>query len=493
MFRTDASSRSVTLTPLPNWATVQARLKEIWGYAHFRPPQDTVIQSLLQRQDALIILPTGGGKSLCFQLPALLQTGVTLVVSPLVALMENQIQELRQLHLPAATLHSELPKQARYRVFKALERQQLRLLYLSPEGLLSQPVWERLIAPTLRINGLVLDEAHCLAQWGETFRPAYRRLGIARQALLSAKPEGTQIPIAAFTATADPTAQQVIRQTLQLTAPKVIRLSPYRPNLDLTIQTVWTPRGRQQALLKFIQRHSQYTGLVYVRTRRDSEGIADWLSQKGYRATAYHGGLPARDRRHREQAWIQNDVQVVVATNAFGMGVNKPDLRWVAHFHVPCLLTEYVQEIGRAGRDGQPAQALSLVSEPTGLFDPTDRQRSQFFRSQAQKLQQKAAQLATQIPQAGTIQAVQQQCKEGAIALSYLHSQGRLEWQDPFRYRLSPGKLSSRGSAAEPEKAMNRFLHSRDCRWRLILEQFGFRQDAQQLGKCGHCDNCRRC
>lgn len=481
----------VTSTVSPAWATVQARLKQIWGYDRFRPPQDTVIKAILRGEDALIILPTGGGKSLCFQLPALLQTGLTLVVSPLVALMENQVQELRQRGLPAAALHSELSKQEKYRTLQALERQRLRLLYLSPEGLLSKPVWERLTVPTLTINGLVLDEAHCLVQWGETFRPAYRRLGAARQALESHKLSGTQIPIAAFTATADPTAQQVIRQTLGLKSPTVIRLSPYRANLDLTIQTVWTPRGRRQGLLRFARRHAPNTGLVYVRTRKDSEGLADWFSQQGYPAVAYHAGLPARDRRQREAAWIANAIQVVVATNAFGMGVNKPDLRWVAHFHVPMLLTEYVQEIGRAGRDGQPAQALSLVSEPTGLLDPTDRQRSQFFSRQTQKLEQAAATLAAQIPQAGSLQGVQEDFKDGAIALSYLHSQGRLAWQDPFHYRLISAKERSKPDPEPPEKSMIRFLHGKTCRWQAILSQFGFRKDAQNLGKCGHCDNCR--
>lgn len=482
----------MTETTLPEWATVLDRLQEIWGYAQFRPPQDTVIQSLLQQQDALIILPTGGGKSLCFQLPALLQRGITLVISPLVALMENQIQELHQLHLPAATLHSELSRPARRRVLEALEQERLQLLYLSPEGLLSQPVWQRLTDATLRINGLVLDEAHCLVHWGETFRPTYRRLGAARQALLSVRPPGTKLPIAAFTATADPKAQRVIHQTLQLRNPKVIRLSPYRANLDLTIQTVWTPRGRRQALRRFIQQHAPLTGLVYVRTRRDSEGLADWLRQQGYTATAYHAGLPAGDRRQREQAWINNDVQVVVATNAFGMGVNKPDLRWVAHFQVPGALTDYVQEIGRAGRDGQPAQALSLVSEPTGLLDPTDRQRSRFFRDQVQSVHRRAAQLATQIPSQGTLQAVQKQFKDGAIALSYLHSQGQLEWLDPFQYRLTPATAQSVPTGKAPEDTMTQFLHGQDCRWRVILTQFGFRQDAQQLGQCGHCDNCRQ-
>ena len=491
MLRADASQTTVTPSNIPEPATVLARLQEIWGYSSFRPPQDTIIQSLLQQQDALIILPTGGGKSLCFQLPALLQGGTTLVVSPLVALMENQIEELQALGLPAATLHSECSKRERYAALKALEHGRLKLLYLSPEGLLSKPVWERLIQPTLQINGLVLDEAHCLVQWGETFRPAYRRLGAARQALVAHKPEGTPIPIAAFTATADPTAQQVIRQTLRLVSPQVVRLSPYRANLDLSVQTVWTPRGRWQELIKFARQHSGETGLVYVRTRRDSEGLADWLRQQGYRAVAYHAGLPASDRRQREQDWIHNQVQIVVATNAFGMGVNKPDLRWVVHFQVPTLLTEYVQEIGRAGRDGKLAHALSLVSEPTGLLDPSDRQRTKFFRTQLQTVQQKAAKLATQIPAEGTLQAVQQEFRDGAIALSYLHSQGGLEWIDPFRYRLRSGQPPSVDLQENLEKSMARFFHSRECRWRLILEQFGFRQEAQKLVPCGHCDNCR--
>ncbi|MDB9526065.1 RecQ family ATP-dependent DNA helicase [Oscillatoria sp. CS-180] len=479
----------MTASSPPNMAIAQARLQKIWGYSHFRPPQDTVIHSLLQRQDALIILPTGGGKSLCFQLPALLQTGLTLVVSPLVALMENQVQDLRDRRLPAATLHSERPKRERWRVLKALKHQQLRLLYLSPETLLSESIWQELICPDLKLNGLVLDEAHCLVQWGETFRPAYRRLGIARQALQQGR--ATAIPIAAFTATADPIAQQIIRQTLRLRSPTVVRLSPYRANLHLSVQTVWTPRGRQERLLKFVRQHPHQTGLIYVRTRRDSEGLADWLRQQGYRATNYHAGLTACDRRQREQDWIQNRVQIVVATNAFGMGVNKPDLRWVVHYHVPSLLTEYVQEIGRAGRDGKPAQAMALVSERTGWFDPTDKQRSLFFQTQAQKIQQKAIQISRQIPPYGSLDQVEQQFKDGAIALSYLHSQERLEWTDPFHYRLRSHTSIRKPHAGQSDSTMPAFLQSANCRWQTIVQQFGFRQAAQQLGQCGHCDNCR--
>jgi len=482
----------MTASPLPDLAIAQARLQAIWGYSAFRPPQDTVIQALLQHQDALIILPTGGGKSLCFQLPALLQTGLTLVISPLVALMENQVAELRDHQLPAATLHSELPKREKNRVLQAIEQQRLRLLYLSPETLLSPPIWARLSQPALKINGLILDEAHCLAQWGETFRPAYRRLGVARQTLESARRDCPAIPIAAFTATADPQTQKILLTTLQLRSPQIVRLSPYRPNLALTVQTVYTPQGRKQQLLNFVRQRRGQTGLIYVRTRRDSEELAAWLRQQGYQAGGYHAGLVASDRRQQEQAWLQNQLQMVVATNAFGMGVNKPDLRWVLHYHVPTLLTEYVQEIGRAGRDGRPAQALSLISERTGLLDPTDRQRRQFFEQQTQQLRQRARQLSRQIPPEGSLAEVQQRFKEGAIALSYLHSQGQLAWLDPFHYRLLSPVSTAPQLETTAAQAMTQFLHSADCRWQTIARQFGFRQVAQPVGGCGHCDNCRR-
>ncbi|MEM6716821.1 MAG: RecQ family ATP-dependent DNA helicase [Cyanobacteria bacterium P01_D01_bin.6] len=482
----------MTRLPRPDLAIAQTRLQEIWGYATFRPPQDTVIQALLQHQDALIVLPTGGGKSLCFQLPALLQSGLTLVVSPLVALMENQVQDLRDRHLPAAALHSELSRRDKSRVLNALEQQRLRLLYLSPETLLSASVWRQLTRADLLINGLVLDEAHCLAQWGDTFRPAYRRLGAARQALEHRQPSRTPIPIAAFTATAAPQAQANIGSTLQLRSPQVVRLSPYRANLTLAMRTVYTPRGRTQQLLKFVQQHRQQTGLVYVRTRRDSEALANMLRQQGYRAIGYHAGLSASDRRQRESAWMSDQVPIVVATNAFGMGVNKPNLRWVVHYHVPTLLTEYVQEIGRAGRDGQSATALSLVSERTGMLDPTDRQRTNFFQQQHQKLQLAAAKLATQIPPKGTLQAVQQDFKDGAIALSYLHSQGHLAWTDPFHYRLI--SFPSKAPRVNPiaDKSMAKLLYGRGCRWHAIIQQFGFRHGGQTAWRCGHCDNCQR-
>jgi ATP-dependent DNA helicase RecQ len=472
-----------------SWQDVRAAFQKIWGYDDFRPPQGEIISSLLAQKDALIIMPTGGGKSICFQLPALLQTGLTLVVSPLVALMENQVEELRQRHLSAALLHSELSSSQRRATLQALERQKLRLLYLSPETLLSPPVWERLCQPQLQINALILDEAHCLVQWGETFRPAYRRLGAVRPALLKSKLPGTKISIAAFTATADPLAQNIIQTVLQLQKPEIFRLNPYRANLHPSIRIAWTPRGRQQQLLQFIQKRSQQSGLIYVRTRRDSEELAAWLTQRGYATASYHAGLGATERRAVEASWLGDKIPFVVCTCAFGMGVNKPNVRWVIHFHAPHLLSEYVQEIGRAGRDGKPAEALTLVSEPTGWLDSGDKQRQQFFADKMRSQLQTAQQLVKKLPKQGDINTVTRQFPDAAVALALLHSSGQLKWLDPFHYCIESKLQTKPPTQLQAVKQMQQYLTTKQCRWQFLLNAFGFNQEAANL-RCGHCDNC---
>jgi ATP-dependent DNA helicase RecQ len=473
-----------------SWEEVRTAFQKIWGYEDFRSPQGEIVNSLLTQKDALIIMPTGGGKSICFQLPALLQTGLTLVVSPLVALMENQVQELIERQQKAALLHSELPSSQRRATLQALEKQQLRLLYLSPETLLSPPVWERLCQPQLQINGLILDEAHCLVQWGETFRPAYRRLGAVRPALLKYKPPGTKISIAAFTATADPSAQKTIQTVLQLQQPQIFRLNPYRPNLHPTVRIAWTPRGRKQKLIKFIQNRPQQAGLIYVRTRRDSENLAAWLAEMGYKTASYHAGLGATERREVEASWLGDKIPFVVCTCAFGMGINKPNVRWVIHYHAPHLLSEYVQEIGRAGRDGKPAEALTLISEPTGWLDPDDKQRQQFFQEQMRSQQQKAQQLIKKLPQQGEVNAITKQFPDSAIALALLHSSGQLNWLDPFHYKIEHKAKNQPPTQLHAAQQMNQYLNTKQCRWQFLLDAFGFAKEATNW-RCGHCDNCR--
>jgi ATP-dependent DNA helicase RecQ len=474
-----------------DWQQVKASFKKIWGYDDFRPPQGEIIKSLLDKKDALIVMPTGGGKSICFQLPALLQTGLTLIISPLVALMENQVQELQELQLPAALIHSQLMPQQRRKTLSLVQQNQLRLLYLSPETLLSSPVWSVISQPHVQINGLILDEAHCLVQWGDTFRPAYRRLGAIRSTLLKLKPKGTKIAIAAFTATADPDAQDTIKQVLQLQKPQQFLLSPYRSNLELNIKTVCTPRGRQQQLIQFIQPRKNQTGLIYARTRKDCEQLAQWLQTENYSTVAYHAGLSSEERRKIEKDWLQEKIKFVVCSSAFGMGINKSNVRWVCHFQAPFLLSEYIQEVGRAGRDGKPAIALTIISELTGFFYPEDKQRQKYLIENLEKQYQSANQLIKKLPATGNIETLSEQFKNSAIALSILHAQGRLIWHNPFDYEIlsKPAKLNQDQNSKAIQQ-MNQYLKTRDCRWKFLLQSFGFNLD-NQFKRCGHCDRCK--
>ena len=422
---------------------IRQKLRDTWGYEDFRPPQAEIVKTLLEGKDALVVLPTGGGKSICFQLPALLQRGLTIIVSPLVALMENQVNQLQQLGLSGRLLHSELSRSDRQKTLQAISQQQLDLLYLSPETLLSTSLWEIISRREITITSLVLDEVHCLTQWGTTFRPAYRRLGAIRRSLLKYKPKGTKIAIAAFTATADTQAQAKIIKALELKQPQTFVVSPYRSNLSLNIKTVWTPKGRKQQTLKFIQARKNQSGLVYVRSRQDSQLLAQWLQSLNYSVAAYHAGLITTQRRKIEQDWISGKIQFVICTSAFGMGIDKSDVKWVIHYHVPELIAEYIQEVGRAGRDGKPADTLTLISEPTGLLNPEDQQRTQFFNRQLEQQYRTCQRLIKQLPNRGEIATIKQQFPQGEIALGILHSLGLVSWQDPFHYRKHSTKVIS--------------------------------------------------
>lgn len=475
---------------------VKEKFRDIWGYDNFRYPQGEIIQTLLQGKDVVAILPTGAGKSICFQLPALLQTGLTIVVSPLVALMENQVSQLGKLGLSGALLHSEQHRNERKQVLLAIRQQKLSLVYLSPETLLSFPVWEIISQPQIKITGIILDEAHCLTQWGTTFRPVYRRLGAVRQSLLKIKPPGTKIAIAAFTATADPIAQKEITQVLNLNQPTAFVVNPYRPNLSLNVKTIWTPRGRKQQALKFIAAKNNSSGLVYVRSRQDSQALAQWFKSLNYSVAAYHAGLTTTQRRKIEQEWVSGKIQFVICTSAFGMGIDKSDCSWILHYHAPELLAEYVQEIGRAGRDNQPAETLTLMSESTGWFNPEDKKRSQFFHRQLEQQYRTAQKIVKQLPNKGNIATIKKEFPRGEITLGILHSLGLVSWQDPFNYRkhsskITANKLIERKKQKHYQQQMQQYLTTKQCRWSYLLNAFGFKQEASGW-QCGNCDNCQK-
>lgn len=466
-------------------------LQKYWGYQDFRPLQLEVITSILAGQDTLVILSTGGGKSLCFQLPAIMQQGLTLVISPLLSLIENQVQELYQKKLPAAAIHSAMPAHQRRQVLNSLT--QLRLLYLSPETLTSPLVWQRLVDPQLQIKALIIDEAHVLVQWGDRFRPDFRRLGAVRTALAkkSQVSPALQVPcIAAFTATANPQAQAQLIDCLQLKHPHQVITSPYRPNLALKVAIAWTPQQRKGITLEFVRRHQQQSGLIYMRSRCGTEQISDWLNSLGIKSKPYHAGLVSNERRQIERDWQSGELPLVVASSAFGMGIDKPDVRWVLHFQPPLTLAEYIQEVGRAGRDRDPAEALMLVSEPTGILDGSDRAQREFYINTAIKQQQQAQILLAKLPRQGKYPDLKAQFSNLGLVLGLLHSVGQLVWHDPFEFEiLCQSSFRFPPPDRLPLVEMQNFIYTKTCRWAFLVQAFGCEQEAKTL-RCGKCDRC---
>ncbi|MGC9239409.1 MAG: DNA helicase RecQ [Acidithiobacillus sp.] len=322
-------------------------LQQVFGFSDFRPPQDEVIARLLDGGDALVLMPTGGGKSLCYQVPALTLPGTAVVISPLIALMEDQVQALQQYGVTAYALHSGLDAGDTQRIEEALGEGRVKLLYVAPERLLQERSL-RLLA-RLQINLFAIDEAHCVSQWGHDFRPEYLRLQLLHERFPT-------VPRVALTATADPRTREEIRSRLGLLQAPIFQRSFDRPNIHYRLQS-GGENGRQQLLHFIRQHHAEDSGIVYCLSRKRVEETAQWLQEHGLSALPYHAGLDAATRR-RHQAMFQNDeVRIVVATIAFGMGIDKPDVRFVAHLNLPKSLESYYQETGRAGRDGLAADA----------------------------------------------------------------------------------------------------------------------------------------
>ena len=320
-------------------------LQRVFGYASFRGPQEAIVRHVIGGGSGLVLMPTGGGKSLCYQVPALCTPGLAVVISPLIALMQDQVEALQQLGVAAAALHSGLEVGASQTIWRQLSNGELDLLYVSPERLFSADVLERLGAMPLAL--FAIDEAHCVSQWGHDFRPEYRQL----DQLATRFPA---LPRLALTATADPRTQRDIRACLKLEQDEVFLASFDRPNIRYLLRH---KQGGVTQLLEFLAQHRGESGIVYARSRNRVDRVAAELKAAGIDAIAYHAGMDAESRREALQRFRLGSGVVVVATIAFGMGIDKPDVRFVAHVDLPKSLEAYYQETGRAGRDGLPAVA----------------------------------------------------------------------------------------------------------------------------------------
>ncbi len=479
----------------PPVSGLRRSLRSTFGFDQLRPGQAEVIRSVMDGKDTLAVMPTGAGKSLCYQLPALHLAGTTVIVSPLISLMKDQVDKLQERGLEALQVNSTLTAQGEETALEQIEQEASDFVFTTPERLTNPEFLETLSNTT--IDFVVIDEAHCISQWGHDFRPSYL-------ALRSALAELGDPPVLALTATATPDVIDDIKQQLARPGMRVFDTGIYRPNLELHVEHVSGDGAKQAELVRMLET-SEGSGIIYTATVKHVEEVTGFLQAEGFEVLSYHGRMTAKRRKESQDRFMAGELRAMVATNAFGMGIDKADIRFVIHYDMPGSLEAYYQEAGRAGRDGERAQCVLL-------YDPRDR-RTQLFMLTGRYPSEKAVQRVYQVLQelqeekdfsAATVQerAAPVAKTKTKVTLTRLSEAGIVQQRRPGRYalvkrRLQPSQLAElarewqRRDERDREKLerMEAYARSALCRWRVLRDYFS--EDSGEE-RCGVCDNCRK-